>query len=132
MAVEFKVQPDLPLKAAVSMLTNRFYFVKGSGSWGCTLITAATDRAIGVLQNKPDVGQAAEVQVNGVSKVISDGSGTAIAAWDLVGPNASGIAVKKATADFNCAGYAMDASAANGTVIGVLLIPGLVFRTLAG
>ena len=132
MSVEFVLCPDLPVKSAADLTLKQFYFVKLSGVWTVALVSATTDRALGVLQNKPNIGQGAEVRVLGVSKVISDGSGTPIVAGDTIGPNALGQAVKKVTADFNCAGYAMEASAALGTVIGVFLVPGLLFRTLAG
>lgn len=132
MSLEFVLCPDLPLKAAVDLSTHQFKAMKVSGAWGCTLAAAATDRCIGVLQNKPQANQAAQIRVLGVSKMISDGSGTAIAAGDLVGPNASALAVKKATADFNAMGISLDASAALGVIIPVFLIPGLMFRTLLG
>lgn len=102
------------------------------GSSGVSAIAAATTRAIGVLQNKPLSGEAAEVRILGRTKAVSDGSGTAIAAGDLVGPNASGVMVKKATNDYNVAGIACDASSASGTIIGVILTPGAWFRTAAG
>ncbi len=96
------------------------------------LIAAATDRFAGVLLNDPQSGQVAEVQYLGQATAVSDGSGTAIAVGDLVGPDANGRMVKKATADYNVAGVARDASSAQGTVIRVLLTPNAVFRTLAG
>lgn len=102
------------------------------GSTGIAAIAAATTRAVGVLQNKPLSGEAAEIRMLGTTKAVSDGSGTAIAAGDYVGPNASGVMVKKATADYNVAGMALDASTASGTVIRVFLTPGGFFRTAAG
>jgi hypothetical protein len=102
------------------------------GSTGVAAIAAATTRAIGVLQNIPKSGEAATVRMLGTTKAVADGSGTAIAAGDYVGPNASGVMVKKATADFNVAGIALDASTAATTVIRVFLTPGAFFRTAAG
>lgn len=95
--------------------------------------SAATDRCVGILQNKPAANQAAEIRLMGISRAISDGSGTSIAAGDYVGPNSSGKMVKKATADYNVLGIALDPSTANGTIIGVLLLGGAsFFRTAAG
>lgn len=102
------------------------------GTTGVAAIGAATTRAIGVLQNKPKSGEAATVRILGSTKAVSDGSGTAIAAGDYVGPNSSGVMVKKATADYNVAGISMDASSASGTVIRVILTPGAFFRTAGG
>jgi len=96
------------------------------------LIAAATDRFAGVLLNNPQAGQAAEVQYLGQATAVADGSGTAIAAGDLVGPDANGRMIKKATNDFNVAGVSRDACAIQGGVIRVLLTPNAVFRTLAG
>ena len=50
----------------------------------------------------------------------------------VIGPNASSVAVKKATADFNVAGIALDASTTSGAIIRILLLPGAFFRTAAG
>ena len=102
------------------------------GSSGVAAIAAATTRAIGVLQNKPLSGEAATVRILGMTKAVADGSGTAIAAGDYVGPNSAGVMVKKATADYNVAGIALDASSAATTVIRVILTPGAWFRTAAG
>lgn len=118
-------------KANADLSAKQFYAAKLAGQ-DLVDVAGATDRAIGILQNKPLAGQAADVQVLGLSKAVSDGSGTPIAAGDVVGPNGSGALVKKATADYNACGIALDPSTAAGTVIRVLLIPGLVFRSLAG
>ncbi len=96
------------------------------------LIAAATDRFAGVLLNDPTSGQTAEVLYMGQATAVADGSGTAIAVGDLVGPNSSGVMVKKATNDYNVAGVARDACSVSGGVIRVLLTPNALFRTLAG
>ena len=69
----------------------------------------------------------------GITKAVSDGSGTSIAIGDQVGTDGNGRVVKKATADYGTIGEAMDASSASGTIIRVRLFGGIVpFRTLAG
>lgn len=123
---------DASFKAAADLSAKQFFIMKPSAADTIAIAAAATDLSIGVLQDKPKSGEAGRVRVLGISKVVSDGSGTAIAVGDRVGPNSSGKAVKKATADYNCIGIALDASTADGTIIRVLLIPGLVFRTLGG
>ena len=72
------------------------------------------------------------MRILGIAPVVSDGSGTAIAVGDYVGPSSAGKAIKKATADNSVAGIALDASSADGTVIRVLLLPGAFFRTAGG
>jgi len=120
--------------ASADYSTKQYYFMKLSTSVKDTavLAAAATDLCLGINQDKPTAGHAMAVRILGISMVVSDGSGTAITAGDRVGPNSSGKAVKKATADYNAAGIALDASSADGTIIRILLIPGLVFRTLGG
>lgn len=126
---------DESFKATADYSTKQYYFMKLSTSVAdtVTLAAAATDLCIGILQDKPAAaGRRGKVRILGISQVVSDGSGTAIAIGDRIGPNSSGKAVKKATADYNAAGIAMDASTTDGAVIRILLIPGLVFRTLGG
>ena len=68
---------------------KQYCFVKVTGAKTAGLATAATDRVIGVLQNKPqNTGAAATVGFQGVSFVVT-GSGvasTAIAAGATVPP----------------------------------------------
>jgi hypothetical protein len=61
---------------------------------------------------RAEVRQAAEVVTDGIAKVVSDGSGTAIAAGDQLGTDTSGRAVKCTTNDRPLLGEAMDASTA--------------------
>ena len=87
MAVQNK-QLCLPFKAAGDLSTKQFYFVKLSAAHTVTVCTGATDKPIGVLQNKPNAaGQEAEVCVWGWTKVSSNGS---VAAGDLIGTSADG------------------------------------------
>lgn len=111
---------------------KQYYGVEFSGEDQVDVCDAAADLCVGFLQNKPQAGEAARVRHLGISLAVSDGSGTAIAAGDRVGINSSGKVVKKTTADYSLCGVAMAASTANGTIIPVFLIPGLVFRTLGG
>jgi hypothetical protein len=92
---------------------------------------AVTDVCLGILQDKPKSGEAGRVRVHGVSKAVTDGSGTAIAIGDKLGTNTSGKLVKAHTADRPIIGTAMAASSADGTIIPVLLTPNAVFRTPA-
>ena len=63
---------------------KQYYFVKLSGQT-VVLCSALTDVPIGVLQNAPESGQAAEVMVIGITKVSSD---AALTVGLLIGPSA--------------------------------------------
>ena len=124
---------DESFVAEQTFAAKQFYIAELSATEGqVDVCDAAADRGIGVIQNNPVAGGAATVRILGKSQVISDGSGTAIAIGDYVGPNSSGKAVKKATADYSAIGIALQASSADGTIIEVLLMPGLWFRTAGG
>lgn len=122
---------EVNMKAASDLSAKQFYIVKQSAADTVDLCSAATDRPFGVLLNAPKANQAAEVMTDGIAKVVSDGSGTAIAAGDQVTTDTTGKAVKNTTVDRPILGEAMDASTASGTVIRVKLKPGAVFRTPA-
>lgn len=94
---------------------QQYRFVKVTGLHQVGLCTAATDDAIGVMQNKPQVtGQAATVAIFGVSNVMSGAGG--ISAGDLVTADANGRAVSTVTAA-DVMGIALgDASGANELV----------------
>lgn len=110
--------------AAADLSSSQYHIVELTGNDQCNVCNNAGDQPIGILQNDPGSGQAATVWSNfGVSKVVSDGSGTAIARGDLLGTNASGRAVKKAADADRVIGIALDASTANGTIIRVELLP---------
>ena len=60
---QYSVKITLP--AAADLSTKQYYFVKVNTSGQAALCSGATDRPIGVLQNTPTSGQAAEVLVVG-------------------------------------------------------------------
>jgi hypothetical protein len=83
-----------PLKgwftAGADLSGSQFLFVKLSADNTVILCAAATDKPIGVLQNKPTSGQSAEVVISGIGKVVATAS---IAAGALIGTNNAGKAV---------------------------------------
>lgn len=119
-------------KAAADLSAKQYYAVKLSAADTVALVAAATDRVAGILVNKPKQGQAATVVTEGICECVSDGSSTAIAVSDLVGPDSGGKMVKKTTADTNACGVAHDASSADGTIIRVRLNLDTTVRTLGG
>ncbi len=99
------------LLAGADLSALQYTFVKASTAADDTVLgaAAATDKIIGVLQNKPTSGQVAEVLLTGISKMIvgsggvthgaevtSDGAGKAI--LNALGQAKAGIALQTANA----------------------------------
>jgi hypothetical protein len=110
---------DWSAEADSDLSAKQYYIVKVSAANKVDVCNSAA-LAIGVLQNAPGDTHAAEVLSIGRSKVVSDGSGTAIAAGDKVMSDGNGKAVK-ATGQSVSIGTAMGASSADGTVIEILM-----------
>ena len=119
-------------KAAADLRTKQYYTVEYSAAETVNVCNAATDVGLGVLQNKPNTNEAAEVVMVGICPAITDGSGTAISVNDWLGPNSSGKLVKKATADYSVCARALEASSADGTIIKVFVFPAGFFRSAGG
>ena len=118
--------------ASADLSAKQFFAVKLHSTEGqIALGAAATDVCLGILQDKPKAGEAGRVRIHGISKAVSDGSGTAIGIGDKVGTNTLGKVVKAHTTDRPILGTALSASSADGTIINVLLTPNAVFRTPA-
>jgi len=103
------------LKASADLSAKQYYFVKLSGVGTVDVCSAVTDKPIGVLQNAPVSGDAAEVCGLGVTKVSSD---SALTAGNLIGTSADGQAAPYVagtdTTKYIC-GQAIDTTtAANG------------------
>jgi hypothetical protein len=79
---------DLSLKAAADLRTNQYNFVKLDANGNVVLASAAGEKVLGVLQNKPNTGETAVVRVIGVSKVVAS---AAIAAGDYIATTAAGL-----------------------------------------
>lgn len=77
--------------AGADLSTKQFYFVKLSSDT-VILCAAATDKPIGVLQNKPIAGRQAEYVVLGPSQVAVD---AALSEGDPIGTSADGQADAK-------------------------------------
>jgi hypothetical protein len=101
--------------ASADLSAQQFRFVKSSGAGTVTVCAAATDLPIGVLQNKPVAGQAANVMITGVSKVVA---GAAVAAGVEVGPDATGRAIAAVTGT-RSKGISREAATAAGQIIAV-------------
>jgi hypothetical protein len=73
------------LKAAADLSSHQFKFVKITADNTVNVCAAVTDVPIGVLQNTPTSGQAAEICAIGVTKVSAD---EALSAGDIIGTSA--------------------------------------------
>jgi len=104
---------------ATTMIAKQYYIVKQHTDGTAILAAAATDKIIGVLQNKPAVGAAALVRFLGTTKVIAGG---AINPGDWVTSDGNGKAIATTT-DKNVAlgTYLGTAAAASGDIIEVRL-----------
>ena len=71
--------------AAADLSAKQFYFVKLASATTVNVCSATTDRAIGILQNNPESGEQAVVQIFGISKVVADGT---IAFNNVIGTSA--------------------------------------------
>jgi len=60
------------LTASADLSAKQYYFVKMSGEKTVTFCAAVTDVPVGVLQNKPESGEEAEIVCIGVTKVSGD------------------------------------------------------------
>lgn len=102
--------------ASADLSTKQYHFVKMSGNNTVTVCAAITDIPIGVLQNTPSSGQAAEVCVFGVTKVVADGT---LAAGNRIGTSLDGQAdaiTAGSDTTVTIVGQALNAAAAGETV----------------
>jgi len=100
--------------AGADLSTLQYYYVKLSTTDTVVVCAAATDVPIGVLQNAPTSGQAAEIMVTGITKVNSN---AALSIGNLIGTAADGQAdAKTAGTDTTeyVVGVVLEASGAAG------------------
>ena len=72
----------ITLEAGADLSSSQYYFVKLNASGKAVVCSAVTDKPVGVLQNDPTSGQAAEVVVVGLTKMSTN---AALAIGDLIG-----------------------------------------------
>lgn len=85
---------------------KQYYLVEISGNNQVDVCDGATDKVVGILQNKPVAGQACEIMVVGMSKLLA-GSGD-LAAGDLWGTSATGTGIAKSTDKDHYNGLVLD------------------------
>lgn len=116
---------DLSVAATVNSIScpngYQYMFVRFNGGV-LVPVTAATQPAVGVLQNKPAPGQAATVMISGVTRVRS--SDAAITVGSVVYMDAFGMVTTTGTKSAAALGIAEEVSAtAAGFIIAVCLKP---------
>jgi len=75
------------LTAGADLSAKQFHFVSLASATTVDVCSAITDIPLGILQNNPESGQQAVVQIFGVSKVVADGT---LAAGNVIGTSADG------------------------------------------
>lgn len=104
---------------ASSLAAKTNYVMKQHTDGTLIIAAAGTDKLVGVLMNKPGVGQAALVRIGGTAKVIAGGA-ISVGAW--VTSDANGKAVETTTdKDVVLGKFLGSASAADGDIIEVQL-----------
>jgi hypothetical protein len=114
---------DDSMRSATDMRLKQFAPVKLAATKDfITETVAATDEVYGIMQGKPNVGDAARVAIIGRWTALVDGSGTAIGIGDKLGPNAAGtMLIKKTAAAANVIAKALDVCTISGGKIDVML-----------
>jgi hypothetical protein len=117
---------DMTLEAAADLSTHQFKFVIGAaavagGQLARVNVSGANGRAIGVLQNKPNVaGQGAVVRVSGRSKLNVDAS--AILVGSPLKSDGSGLGTLAAVDKDKVGAIAMEANGSAAVIIDTLLV----------
>jgi Uncharacterized conserved protein (DUF2190) len=114
---------DDSMRASTDMRLKQFAPVKLATTKDfITECAAATDEVFGIQQQRPNVGETGRIAVLGRWTALVDGSGTAIAIGDKLGPNAAGtMLVKKTAAAANVCAKALDVCTISGGKIDVML-----------
>ena len=119
---------DDSMRSSTDLRTKQFAPLKLSATKDfVTECAAATDQVYGIVQSKPNVGDAMRLAIKGRWSAKVDGSGTAIAIGDLLGPNAAGsMLVKKTAAGANVCARALDVCTISAGIIDVMVDCGVI------
>lgn len=123
MATESAVTRNGTMNAAADLRTSQYRGVKMSGSRTVGLVTGPTDVPIGVLQNKPNIAEAADIALLG-EVIVAAGTATVVAGDELMFDATGRVILAAAAAGANfVVGRAMEASTAIGALISMLMYP---------
>jgi hypothetical protein len=117
---------DFTLAGPGALTTKQFMCLQRTAKDTVDIFSAPTTQNFaGILQTTPGLQggnkHAAVARKLGKTKAVVDGSGTAIAAGDPLGPNASGVLVKKTTAGNLVVATSNDAASVANVIIEVEL-----------
>ena len=119
--------------AAADLSTFQYVAVRASASNRVNLasevagVAGASKMAIGILQNKPKTGEAAQISVLGLTKWVAGGTATVNA---LVTYNSSGRCIDAVSGDI-VMGRALEGTTVDGAVITVLQLPPVRWPSVA-
>lgn len=108
----------ISLIAAADLSAKQYYGVDIDSAGKAALVSAAGQRCIGVLQNKPTSGQVATVMVSGKTKMVT---ASVIAGGALVGLDSAGKATTAVKATTDASGASATAALVGSYVLGVHL-----------
>jgi len=100
--------------AGADLSAKKYYIVKLDSAGAVVLAAAATDAIVGVLQNKPQSGEAAVYAFGGTTKVILGGT-VAVGAWVTSDGNGKGVATTT-DGDVTIGRYIGTAAGASGDI----------------
>jgi len=113
---------NVGLNATGDLSSYQYYVVKHASTAGQVKLGAAvTDALVGILQNEPAGGEAAQVAVIGVCKAAAEIS---VGAGSYLTVSSTG-RVKATTTDLDyTVGQALEASSSAGDIIQIVVLPG--------
>lgn len=112
---------DMAMQAGADLSAKQYYLVKMDTDEGDVVLAGANAKVLGVLQNAPASGYAAQVRTaRGVSsKVVA---GEEIAAGDLIQSDANGKAITATGAAQHICGVAVTGASADGEIFEMILL----------
>jgi len=113
--------------ASADISAYQYCNVKLDAATTCTF-AGAGERAVGVVLNAPESGEAADIMVSGVCMMVVDGNAGGISVGSYLTSDAAGKGVATTTDTHQLVGMALAASTAAGDIIPVVIMHG----TLAG
>lgn len=113
-----QAQTKITLKAGADLSAKQYFFVKIDAN-GDAVLAGNGENAIGVLQNAPASGEAANIAVAGVSKVII-GDTTSLDSGVVISSDANGKATIGVSTDFALA-ILIEDTTANDDVVSCLI-----------
>ncbi len=121
-----QIADPFSLPAAADLSSYQYCLVKMNGSGAVTYCTAATDEAIGVLQNKPDAaGQACEICGVGPTKIKV---GAAVTEQTRGSADSTGRGVTQSTANDPAPLLFLEGASAANQIVAALFQPGATLQ----